>query len=295
MTVHFFGDCVILGQGKAGAALYAAFNGQGIRVSCVISKSRHKSNRRGPTPRVFESLAHWQQEKPNQAPTIFIAWPDGAVADAVTEIAALNIQPKAAVHLSGACGPEIWAPLKTRCPVGTFHPNAVLTRNGKIPMGIGVGIDASTDALRDALLDLAKRLNLGPVVSLKGVDRSAYHLAAVMVANLSLVLVQHGISLWTSLGFSKKESQRAMGNLLLTCAQRVAVAPPEDMLTGPVARGDLKTVQNHLNFLKRSSDNDDLLQTYALLSKQLLSLTNHDPKIQTALEDLFQGASDQSK
>ena len=289
MTNGFLDGCVIMGQGKAGSALANSLSKAGISISAIISQSQATKD-----PNIFSTLAKWKQNRPQERPVFFIAWPDGEVSTAVSQIIDLDIQPKAVIHLSGSCAADVWLPLDNRCPTGTFHPNEVLRQHQGFGANIGVGIEASSSELHEALVALAGTLNLS-VVSLEGVDRSAYHLAAVTVANLSLVLVQHAIKLWTDQGFSAHEAQNAMGNLLRSCAERVITASPEEILTGPVARADLITIKNHLDFLDENPDHDALLQTYRLLSEQLLALTSHEPKTRQQLAALFQGASDHSK
>ena len=292
MTLQFFDGCVIMGQGKAGSALAHALTTAGVSISAIISQ-RHLSD-----PSIvegnFSTLEQWRQNHPQEQPVIFIAWSDGSVSKAISQIIELKIQPKAAIHLSGACSPQVWRPLENICPTGTFHPNEVLRHRQGFSENIGVGIEASSPALQKALIALANKLKLS-AVSLDGVNRSAYHLAAVTVANLSLVLVQHAIKLWTDQGFSAQEAQSAMGNLLRSCAQRVVSAPPEDILTGPVARADFETIKNHLDFLQQNKNHEALHETYRMLSEQLLALTNHDPQMRQQLAELLQGESDQSK
>ena len=167
---------------------------------------------------------------------MFVAWPDGRVAQAVTTLLELGVPLKATVHLSGVCTPEVWGELSQRCAVGTFHPNAVLQEQKRIPKASAVGIEASDQVLGDALNDLADRLSLAPAVSLEGVDRKAYHLAAVTVANLSLALVQHGITLWRSQGFSKR-SPNPPWPVAEVLRRPIDRGAPPRRTHGPVARG----------------------------------------------------------
>ena len=177
----------------------------------------------------------------------FIAWPDGFVGDAIKRIAALNISPKAIIHLSGVCTAQTWQPITVDCPIATFHPNAVLNKGLPIPKNTTIGLDVDDPDLRRELESFAHELDLS-TVDLSNVDRRPYHLAAVHVANLACVLVKQGVALWTEQGIPTHTSQRALAQLLRTCAERLEHAQPEQVLTGPVARGDLETIQKHLSF-----------------------------------------------
>ena len=75
--------------------------------------------------------------------------------------------------------------------------------------------------------------------------------------------------------------------LLLAAASNVARLPLELALTGPIARGDLSTVQRHLEALAGDAD---LSATYRALGRELLRLDlSHTPEINAALAALLRG------
>ena len=283
MTSQHLNDCVIIGQGKAGDALLRSLKGASYRVSALVSRSE-KNTKEGIA--VFNSIGEWALAHPNHHPTFFIAWPDAQVPNAVDELYAHKVQPGAIVHLSGVCHNDLWMQHTHRCPVATFHPNAVLNKTFSIPSRTTVGIEASDEALKNELTRLAKELDLS-VIALQNVDRRPYHLAAVHVANLACVLVNQGVSLWTQQGLDPRASQQALGQLLRTCAERIENTDPEKMLTGPIARGDIETVSKHVSFLDQNAQFAGLKESYQLLSTQLLELTEHSEETLQAMRQLL--------
>ena len=283
MTSQYLSDCVVIGQGKAGDALFRSLKHAAYNVSALISRSEKNIKNKVP---VFESISAWAHAHPNHRPTFFIAWPDAHVQNAVDALHEHHIKPTACIHLSGVCHNDVWNQLKDICPVATFHPNAVLNKTFAIPSRTTVGIEASSDALHNELIQLATHLDLF-AVALENVDRRPYHLAAVHVANLACVLIKQGVALWTQQGMDPRLSQRALSQLLRTCAERIENTEPEEMLTGPIARGDIETVAKHISFLNQNPQLTSIKESYLLLSTQLLELTQHSDETRRQISDLL--------
>ncbi len=274
MTTSFLNDCVILGQGKAGDALRRSLCIAHKPISGIISQS--VKNEIDAIP-VYADLAQWAQDHPKSRRTFFIAWPDGLVQSAIEQIMTLSIQPKAIIHLSGVCDSQVWKDLPITCPIASFHPNAVLNKGYAIPKNTTIGLEVEHAELKVELENFAHQLELS-TIELSSIDRRPYHLAAVHVANLACVLIKQGVKLWTDQGLDAQAAQKALAQLLRTCAERIEYTEPENMLTGPIARGDVQTILQHMSFLNSSSQHEDTKKSYQLLSNQLLHLTQHSPE-----------------
>ena len=80
-----------------------------------------------------------------------------------------------------------------------------------------------------------------------------YHCAAVFASNLPLALLNIGVSLFQILGWSEEEATQALAPLARdSLASPAQLTPPiHAHLTGPIARGDLASVEAHLRALGR--------------------------------------------
>ena len=99
-------------------------------------------------------------------------------------------------------------------------------------------------------------------------DSSTYHLANVFVSNLVLSLLDIGTSYLRKIGLNEKEALDALFPLIQGNLENIHENGFVNSLTGPVVRGDLNTIKNHLEVL-RDEDKD----IYNSLSLNLLKLT----------------------
>jgi predicted short-subunit dehydrogenase-like oxidoreductase (DUF2520 family) len=96
---------------------------------------------------------------------------------------------------------------------------------------------------------------------------STYHLANVFISNLTLSLLEVGISYLKTLGLGEKEALKAVKPLICGNIESIYSKGFVNSLTGPVLRGDVKTIEKHLSVLK-----EDDKKLYNLLSLNLLEL-----------------------
>ncbi|MDY6465936.1 MAG: DUF2520 domain-containing protein [Succinivibrio dextrinosolvens] len=95
-----------------------------------------------------------------------------------------------------------------------------------------------------------------------------YHLAASVVSNQVVALVNEGVEILGQCGFSREESLKALSPLILGNVEHILEKGPVQALTGPVQRGDVNTLNRHM--LSLDSYSDRLL--YTLLSRKLLKI-----------------------
>ena len=76
--------------------------------------------------------------------------------------------------------------------------------------------------------------------------------------------------LWHNFGKSTEEATRAYLPLLLGSVNNIANMGFPDCLTGPIARGDVKTIQRHLAALEKYAP--DILPLYKQLGLQTIPI-----------------------
>ncbi len=79
--------------------------------------------------------------------------------------------------------------------------------------------------------------------------KELYHAAACVASNYLVTLVDTASEMLTACGFGRDEAFRLLAPLLRGTGQNLSVLGPELALTGPIARGDLRTVRKHLDAL----------------------------------------------
>jgi predicted short-subunit dehydrogenase-like oxidoreductase (DUF2520 family) len=214
------------------------------------------------------------------AALVLVATPDRAL-EQVLLAAEPAMEPGAlVVHLAGSRGLDVFEALlarRTGLRVGALHPLQTFpsTTAGleRLP---GSWAAVAGDP---AVADLARTLGLRPF-ELADSDRGRYHAAAVVASNHLVALLGQVERLAASCAVPFE----AFAPLVLGSVQNVFSLGPAAALTGPVARGDLGTVEQHLRDLDPGERD-----AYRALAREAARLTGHrDTGLDRLLGDLRQ-------
>lgn len=235
----------VVGAGRVGAVIGAALQRAGHRIVGVtaiseISKARAASLLPGVPISTPESLAR-------ESELLVLAVPDdqlpGLIHGLVTAQALRHGQLVA--HTSGRHGLGVLDPASEAYihplalhPVMTFTGTAIDLERLE---GACFGITAMPEMLAVAQA-LVVEIGGEPVVIVEGA-RAAYHAALAHGANHLVTLVSQSVDL---LGAAGVEAPQRLIAPLLSAALDNALRFGDRALTGPVARGDARTVERHL-------------------------------------------------
>jgi len=258
-----------IGAGTTGTALAVRLSQKGWPVVAVSSQTLSSAQRlakRVPNCQV----CHTANELTEAAELVFITTPDDVIARVCSEVQWQKGQ--SVLHCSGAHSLDILkAAEKLGATVGSFHP---LQTFADVDQAME-NLPGSTFALEaeEPLLSLLKELTHllnGNWVELKPGDKVLYHAAAVFACNYLVTLVKLALDLWQDFGVSSGEATRALLPLLEGTINNIDSIGLPDCLTGPVARGDLGTIEKHLSALEDRSPS--LLTTYKELGLQTIPI-----------------------
>ena len=207
---------------------------------------------------------------------IFLTVPDDAVPIVASRLAAQGESIPATVsfvHASGALGLGALEPLRLRHAVGSFHPLRSFPEPGppEAFRGIVIGVDASSEPLRRVLNHLARDLGAKP----KRVDdaqRAIYHAAAVFASNYVVALLAEAIRLLERSGWTEGEAVQGLIPLAEGAIANVRKRGPVAALTGPIRRGDAKTVTRHLGALAGERGGARRTDLYRMLGNVALEI-----------------------
>jgi predicted short-subunit dehydrogenase-like oxidoreductase (DUF2520 family) len=258
-----------IGAGRTGTALAVRLSQKRWPVVAVYSRTSSSAHRLAglvPGCRVCNTA----QELADIAELVFITTPDDAIAQVCSGVAWHPGQ--GVVHCSGAHSVDILEPAeRLGAAVGSFHP---LQTFADVSQAVE-NLPGSTFALegKEPLLSALKELSGvldGNWVELKPGDKVLYHAAAVFACNYLVTLVKLAVDLWGSFGVGPKEATMALLPLVRGTVNNIAGIGLPDCLTGPVARGDLGTIEKHLSALEIV--NPALLATYRELGIQTVPI-----------------------
>ena len=126
---------------------------------------------------------------------------------------------------------------------------------------IPILIEAENDSDLQLLKNLANRLSKN-VQKVDSEQRKALHIAGVFAANFVNYMYRQAAELLQD----HQLSFDLVKPLILETAQKIQTLSPAEAQTGPASRGDYKTINKHLDFLKTGSKYD----LYQYLSELIL-------------------------
>jgi len=223
--------------------------------------------------RVFDS----NQAAADNAELIFITTPDDAIAPVANEI---KWHPgQSVVHCSGADSVASLEPArKAGAEVGAFHPlqtfASVKQAIDNMP-GSTFALEAE-EPLLATLKEMASALG-GNWVVLKASDKVLYHASAVIACNYLVTLVKLAGDLWPTFGVPPQKATQALLPLLRGTLHNIETIGIPNCLTGPIARGDIGTINKHLDALAQTAPH--LLPAYRELGRQTVPIALAKGKI----------------
>ncbi len=265
-----------IGAGTVGTALSVRLNSKGYPVVAVSSRSLTSAENLARTVNGCQ-VSQNNQGVADNAELIFITTPDDAIAPVASQIQWYPGQ--SVVHCSGADSTDILQPAKeSGAQVGAFHPLQTFASVKKaienIP-GSTFALEAE-EPLLNILKDMATTLD-GNWVVLKASDKVLYHASAVIACNYMVTLVKLATDLWQSFNIPPQQATQALLPLIRGTIHNIETIGIPSCLTGPIARGDIGTINKHLDALKQTAPH--LLSTYRELGRQTIPIALAKGKI----------------
>jgi predicted short-subunit dehydrogenase-like oxidoreductase (DUF2520 family) len=229
--------------------------GQGLGLA--LKRRGYKVVLVGRTPRdVAPPLVLHQgsrSEATEGADLVLIATPDDVISRVAEELAAERAiaRDQVVLHLSGLLDRTALLPLEeSGAACGSFHPVQSVAEPSSAAerlKGAYVGIEGDDRAL-EAAERLANTLRMVPV-RIPAEAKPAYHAGAAFVANYTVALVGVAERLARSAGVPAEIAGRLYLPLLAGAVANLTSLGPAAALTGAVRRGDVQTIQSHLDAL----------------------------------------------
>lgn len=267
---------VIVGCGRVGTALalFAAANGIEVvaawdRDGPPVVPARHRLSGS------LDTLANFVADA-----AVFITVSDTAIAAVAGALAPLLTEAAVVAHCSGSLPSTVLREAGIEVPVASVHPllavadpaeavgrfgSAVWTVEGS-----SVGVWWARGWL--GLIDVEP-------VAIQPDAKVLYHAAAVTSAGLIVALLDAAFEMGEAAGLGIVDMRRMLLPLAHSSLENLETLSPSEALTGPVARGDVDTVEEHQAAIDRLSPSTG--QIYRALterSRMLVSSTrrNHD-------------------
>ena len=259
-----------IGAGRVGSALSKLFYLQGFNISSIIDKDINKA--RTCQKKCGAGISSTNIKEIDKKTTlIFITVPDDIIEDIALTLAELNdFSPNTiVVHTSGVLSSDVLSPLKKKkIQVCSFHPCFSFTEKFKGNLkNVPVAIEGDSK-VHARLEKLARAIGASPFFISKH-DKLLYHTGCTVASNYLVAIMAFVQRILRQMKQSKNiEIVLPMMHATLDNIEKMGV---EHALTGPILRGDTKTIEKHLKALEKLGP--ELTAAYIALGRITLTIT----------------------
>ena len=239
----------IIGCGKVGTALGIFLTAAGYRAAGFASKSLSSAKQAAAVVQSGRfSDVPW--EITGNADVVFITTPDSAITGVCDSIANNKGFADNAVvlHCSGALPSTILSTAKTcGAHAGSMHPLqsfATADYSTNPFQGIIVALEGENYAVK-AAKEIATDLG-GTGVTILTEAKTLYHASAVVASNYLVTLLDLAFRLIGEAGIAGRDAFNILKPLIEGTLSNIEKVGISEALTGPIVRGDVKTVENHV-------------------------------------------------
>ncbi len=243
-----------IGAGVVGTALGKLLNDRGYTLTGYYSRSLSSAVKaaRATGSDYFENAAALLAD----TDTLFITTNDDAIAPVAKGLAARGlIRPgQAVVHCSGSLTLSALAPAReSGARVLSVHPlqscASVTYAVESLPNSV-FSIEGE-GAAREIGIQLVKALG-GSYFFIDGEKKALYHAAAVVASNYLVTLIYLSKRLMLAAGMPEEQFVPALYPLIKGTLANIERLGIPEALTGPIARGDVETIVDHLHRMEVS-------------------------------------------
>ncbi|HVJ07974.1 MAG TPA: Rossmann-like and DUF2520 domain-containing protein [Acidisarcina sp.] len=265
----------VIGLGNWGTSLVSALLSAGFPIGEVVVRRLPERASRGLHLTTID-------EATLDAPILWICVPDGAIAEVCEALVARRwelgqtLENQIVLHSSGVRTIEVLAAAsEAGAQTAAVHPLMTFpTRKPVTLVGAPFAVESSS-ALRRRLFLLVRRLH-GEPFRIDSSDKILYHAAATLASPLllsSLVAAQSAAML---AGLSANQATRLLAPIAASTVQNFISSGARESFSGPIARGDIATIQLHLQALAAHPILADVYRSLAIHALESLPVRKRE-------------------
>lgn len=247
---------VIIGSGQVGQTLgYLLHRSKKYKVVGVWSRQLNNAKKAarfiGKNVRIFndKTIAALAGD------IIFITTPDSAIQQVAQDIFSGNsvFNNKIVLHCSGSLSSDILRSAKRHKNVliASLHPLQTFADKLETAMnfrGTYCVYEGETKAL-SIVKEIIRTIG-GIPVEIKAKNKTLYHIGCVLACNYLVTLINVANRFLKQCGFKNKDIFKVIQPLIDSTIKNIKTIGISSALTGPIARGDILTIKNHLKAIK---------------------------------------------
>lgn len=278
----------LIGAGKVGCSMGKYFVEHGVCVSGYYSRNPESSKKAA----AFTNTKHYEKLEDiiKESDTLFLTVPDGSIGAVYAEVIRSDIRGKVLAHCSGALSSSVFSGISLRGAYGySIHPICAVNDKATGYQDLSKAyftIEGDAKYL-SKLMELFHSMG-NPIEAIAPDKKVSYHAAAVFASNLVVSLYAQAARILEECGLGEEFAAHALLPLFMGNAEGIARKGAADALTGPVERGDLETVEKHLQAL--AGQEREIYRRLSLALIDVAKQKNPDRDYE-ALRDVLQEAS----
>jgi len=266
----------IVGPGRLGSALSLALTKAGYEVNEIISRDTLGSQK---TAREIARSTRSSTTTLNTAnldsDLIWFCVPDREIAVAARAlIHSAEWKPKVVFHSSGALASDELNVLRRRgAAVASVHPMMTFVR-GAIPSLEGVAFALEGDARAARVARRVTRDLGGEAFPISKANKIAYHAWGGFSSPLLVAMLATAEQVASAAGLSAIEARKIMLPIVKQTLANYSALGPAGAFSGPIVRGDVPIVRQHLRTLNRIPGAKEVYIALARAALQYLPARN---------------------
>jgi len=243
----------IVGPGNLGTALGLALQRAGYTVDSVLTRPGARSRAKARLlARKLQSSAS-EDAAQVDADLFWLCVPDSQIREAARQLAGQRAwKGIVALHSSGALASDELQALRAKgATVASAHPMMTFVAGSQPAFsGVPFAVEGDAAAVRSAQRIL---LSLGAqAYPIRKRDKPAYHAWGTFASPLFTALLATTEQVARLASVPAKEARKRMIPILLQTLANYAAFGAPDAFSGPIIRGDVQTVQQHLRALRKA-------------------------------------------
>lgn len=279
----------IVGCGRAAGSLARLWlQANTLTIGAVLNRSRASSER------AVQALGTGEPAETVAALPAADCWLIGAGDDQIEAVATgiaearRDLDDVLIFHLAGRFGLEVLESLSGRgALLAALHPVRSLTHDRlSLDDFAGTACVAEGSEVTLARLEPLVRSINGLWLPVHEIDRGLYHAAVSIVSNVTKGVAWKAQKWLEHAGLPESTSAAVANQLLGSTVEDLARAGARHSITGPVVRGDTRTIEAHLHALQSAYPSD--LDVYRILARTVLELARERGDLDAATVRQFE-------
>jgi len=263
----------VIGCGRAGGSLARLWLQAGVaQIGALLNRSQPSTQRAA--QRIGAGAEAQCIEHMPAAHYWLIGTGDDQIATVAEGLSAVrdDLDGTLVFHLAGRFGLDVLMPLQQRgAHLAAMHPVRSLTHN-RLTLADFQGTACVAEGSSAALARLRPLVEAigGRWLPVRDIDRGLYHAAVSILSNVTKGVAWKAQNWMTGAGLPAATAAAVAHQLLATTMEDLFRSGAKQSITGPVVRGDTRTIEAHLEALHGSYSAD--IDVYRVLARTVLEL-----------------------